>query len=234
MSEVMQSVEQTIGALSLAAPARPAAHEDAFKVPAAVSWGEMVALLHKALAGDSADIDHIQAILRAYKSDRDDWKRFALFDPHRYTRNLVDDGNGRFNIMLLCWNEGQASSIHDHAGSHCFMKVLDGNLTETLYDPPALVHEGEPMAVRRETTFDTDGVIYISDKIGMHRVANESHTRVGVSMHIYSPPYSECHCYDDRSGHARSSGAISFFSRGGVVEDSAWESSIAEVHEEDN
>ena len=25
-----------------------------------------------------------------------------------YTRNLVDDGNGRFNVMLLCWNMGQA------------------------------------------------------------------------------------------------------------------------------
>ncbi len=126
------------------------------------------------------------------------------------------------------------SSIHDHAGSHCFMKVLDGSLTETLYSPPAEVHEGETMTVRRELTFPTDGVIYISDKIGMHRVANESHTRPGVSLHIYSPPYSECHCYDDRSGRARSSGLISFFSRNGVVQDDAWDSAIAEVHAEEN
>ncbi len=24
-----------------------------------------------------------------------------------YTRNLVDDGNGKFNVMVLCWNGGQ-------------------------------------------------------------------------------------------------------------------------------
>lgn len=204
------------------------------KVPEVVSWEEMLALLRTALDGDSADVDYIQSILKAYTSLKTDWRRFALFDEHRYTRNLVDDGNGKYNVMLLCWNEGQASSIHDHAGSHCFMKILDGTLCETLYDPPSLVHEGEEMAVRSERAFATDGVIYISDSIGMHRVSNESHTRVGVSLHIYSPPYSECHCYDDRSGRARSSGKITFFSRNGVVQDESWDSGIAEVREEEN
>jgi cysteine dioxygenase len=59
----------------------------------------------------------------------------------------VDDGNGKFNLMLLAWNNGQtrywnlvilliASSIHDHAGAHCFMKVLGGNVDQDLYDVP--------------------------------------------------------------------------------------------------
>lgn len=26
--------------------------------------------------------------------------------PFRYTRNLVDQGNGKFNLMILCWGEG--------------------------------------------------------------------------------------------------------------------------------
>lgn len=25
----------------------------------------------------------------------------------RYTRNLVDEGNGKFNVIVLCWGEGQ-------------------------------------------------------------------------------------------------------------------------------
>lgn len=41
----------------------------------------------------------------------------------RYTRNLVDEGNGRYNLIVLCWDSGQGSGIHDHADSHCFMKV---------------------------------------------------------------------------------------------------------------
>lgn len=68
----------------------------------------------------------------------------------RYTRNLVDAGNDRFNLMILCWNEGQSSAIHDHADSHCFMKVLKGGLTEVKYSWPqeqsgsALISSFEP------------------------------------------------------------------------------------------
>lgn len=29
---------------------------------------------------------------------------FSFFG--RYTRNLVDEGNGKFNLMILCWGEG--------------------------------------------------------------------------------------------------------------------------------
>ena len=39
---------------------------------------------------------------------------------------MVDSGNGKFNLMTLCWGEGHGSAIHDHANAHCFMKVLEG------------------------------------------------------------------------------------------------------------
>lgn len=54
----------------------------------------------------------------------------------RYTRNLIDKGNGKYNLILLCWGESQGSSIHDHSNSHCFVKMLDGELVETLYEWP--------------------------------------------------------------------------------------------------
>ena len=38
--------------------------------------------------------------------------------------------------MIICWNEGQSSTIHDHADSHCFMKVLKGSLNEIKYSWP--------------------------------------------------------------------------------------------------
>jgi cysteine dioxygenase len=48
----------------------------------------------------------------------------------------VDAGNGKFNLMILCWGEQHASAIHDHADSHCFLKVLKGSLTEIKYNWP--------------------------------------------------------------------------------------------------
>ena len=30
----------------------------------------------------------------------------------RYTRNLVDEGNGRYNLIVLCWGEGHGRLDH--------------------------------------------------------------------------------------------------------------------------
>lgn len=49
---------------------------------------------------------------------------------------MVDAGNGKFNLMILCWGEGHGSAIHDHADSHCFMKILKGQLREMRYAWP--------------------------------------------------------------------------------------------------
>lgn len=74
-----------------------------------------------------------------------------LFYLKRYTRNLVDAGNDKFNLMILCWNEGQSSTIHDHSDSHCFMKVLKGGLTEVKYNWPqpdeAVFSDCEPKCI---------------------------------------------------------------------------------------
>lgn len=55
---------------------------------------------------DSDDIDHNQliALIEAYRSEESDWHPFAFFDANRnYTRNLVDDTNGKSNILVVCW-----------------------------------------------------------------------------------------------------------------------------------
>jgi cysteine dioxygenase len=48
----------------------------------------------------------------------------------------VDDGNGKFNLMILCWGEGHGSPVHDHADAHCFMKILQGSLSEVRFAWP--------------------------------------------------------------------------------------------------
>jgi hypothetical protein len=46
---------------------------------------------------------------------------------------------------LLKTSPHECSSIHDHAGAHCFMKILGGMLEQELYDPPS---SSEVQAVR--------------------------------------------------------------------------------------
>ncbi|CAG5053333.1 unnamed protein product [Parnassius apollo] len=106
----------------------------------------LVQELHKVFSRDHVNIQDVQKLMAAYKSNPKDWKKYAKFDRFRYTRNLVDAGNGAFNIMVLCWGSGHASAIHDHADSHCFMKILSGSLEEVRYQWPS---NAEPEIVKK-------------------------------------------------------------------------------------
>jgi len=89
----------------------------------------------------------------------------------------VDSGNERFNLMALCWGEGHGSSVHDHSDAHCFVKVLDGRLRETMFDWPntSRTHQSadgidvdvqpedeEPLRQTAVNYYDKDGVTYIN------------------------------------------------------------------------
>ena len=174
---------------------------------------DLISHLHDALSGDEADVDHIIHLMESYTSNASDWRKYAHLDSFKYTRNLVDDGNGKFNLMILAWNCGQASSIHDHAGSHCCMKVLDGKVHETLYETPG--HEGDHMVAKRESELGRDQVAYIHDKIGLHRVSNPDHARPAYTLHLYSPPFQSCHRFDEGTGKCHDTPKITFFSSGG-------------------
>lgn len=54
----------------------------------------------------SETVEHLQSLMRAYMSQPADWEHYAHWHPERYTRNLIDDGNGAYNLLLLCWPKG--------------------------------------------------------------------------------------------------------------------------------
>ena len=97
------------------------------------------------------------------------------------------------------------------------MKVLDGDLTEELFDWPedtGAAADSE-MVPCKATTFERDAVHYMHDELGLHRICNPSHVQGAVSLHLYSPPVESCRCFDQATGRARCSGNITFCSRGG-------------------
>lgn len=61
-------------------------------------------------------------------------------------------------------------SIHDHADSHCFMRVMDGSLQEVLYAwPDSSKHRDQPITQFSKRDLVTDEVTYIS---GMHNCSS--------------------------------------------------------------
>lgn len=177
------------------------------KVPVPKDLKELITYLHEVFSYDNVDVDYTQKLLENYKSNPKEWRQYAKYDPHKYTRNLIDSGNGKFNILLLCWAESQGSSIHDHSNSHCFMKCLDGELLETKYEWPTQKNDDneheEKMKLRCKTNLPTNGVCYINDDICLHRVENLSHVKPAVSLHVYIPAFDECRGFNEQTGNSK-------------------------------
>lgn len=149
---------------------------------------------------NTADVDtaSLMGTLKQYVSKRSDWQHFAFEDNTiAYTRNGVDTINSKANLLVLVWTPGKGSAVHDHANAHCIVKILQGSLRETLYHPP-ISSSDDALKVRRVTDFYENDVSYMSDTLGLHKMANIGEIPA-VSLHLYTPPFAAkfgCNIYE--------------------------------------
>ncbi|KAE9416221.1 hypothetical protein Angca_002723 [Angiostrongylus cantonensis] len=183
-----------------------------------VTLTELIASFHHVFAKDHVDVNEVIMLMESYKSNPADWRSYAVFDEHKYTRNLVDIGNGKYNLMVLCWGPGMGSSIHDHANAHCFVKILEGVLLETKYAWPDDDNMKAPLRKLDQSRFEENSVSYMSDKLGLHRIENPSHSNGAVSLHLYIPPYDSCNTFDERTGK-KTKCQVTFFTKYGAKVD---------------
>jgi len=144
---------------------------------------------------ETSDLKQVMSLMEEYQGK--DWQDYCFFEPGlSYTRNLVFR-NQDFNLMVICWAQGQSSRIHDHPTSNCVMKILAGQLTEVRFDWPS--SDQSEMVVKETKILKTNDVGFMSDSIGLHRMENHDHAMPAISLHLYSPPYNECTVFDQRT-----------------------------------
>jgi cysteine dioxygenase len=130
-----------------------------------------------------AALNDLVSELEALDLDCEEVASFIRFSPRGYTRNLVRGGSW-YNVLVLCWKNGQRSPIHDHAGSSCGVRVLRGTATETLFE---FAPNGHVKALfSRELPA---GSVCASQDDDMHQVSNlQAGDADLVTLHVYSPP----------------------------------------------
>lgn len=145
-----------------------------------------------------AALDGLQEKLEALDIDVDDLAPFVKYSDRTYRRNLVRAGEW-YNVWVLCWRNGQRSPIHDHRGSSCGVRVLQGTMTETLFTFAPNGHI-KPLFSR---DLGPGGVVG-SEDADIHQVSNLQAGDAGlVTLHVYSPPLAVMGTYsilDDRRG----------------------------------
>ncbi|EHK43362.1 hypothetical protein TRIATDRAFT_258544 [Trichoderma atroviride IMI 206040] len=172
------------------------------------------------LTSEDVDVDSLMEMMRAYDGSDMQWSKYAFGDASRgYTRNLVDEGNGKSNLLVLVWSPGKGSPIHDHGNAHCLMKILRGDLTETRYAFPNNDEPEGQMTVISEKTYRENQVTYMADDLGLHRVSNRG-SGFAVSLHLYTPPNvakKGCHIFDEKTGRRSHVPGCTYFSAYGRV-----------------
>lgn len=141
----------------------------------------------------------VAALLRAYASCEKSWRGYANFREDTYSRNLIWRC-GDFELLLLCWNANQCSPIHDHAGQHCWMAVLEGHLEEVHFSGSK---GEEPVQEGRVMAYPAGKVAYIHDDIALHLIRPAGGRRA-VSLHLYSNPIDACRIFCPETGEPSS------------------------------
>jgi uncharacterized NAD(P)/FAD-binding protein YdhS/predicted metal-dependent enzyme (double-stranded beta helix superfamily) len=110
--------------------------------------------------------------------------------PGSYARRCVARRE-RYEVLVLTWMPGQGSVAHDHSGSLCGLKVVQGQLTEQLY------RSGPDGQVRCASASSLGvGQITVDPGIVVHALSNSADpAEILVTVHIYSPPLPEVRRY---------------------------------------
>jgi cysteine dioxygenase len=127
---------------------------------------------------------------------------YLTWSRQHYTRNLIDRTN-LYELMAICWEVSQASSVHNHRDQNCWMAVPIGRLQVENYH---LVHQDlqrgqcklEPLNTI-EMNLSHPCAVDPADPV--HRVVNpREFNQRAVSLHVYSRPFDTCVVYSPEQG----------------------------------
>jgi len=151
------------------------------------STDELVAALSEGERTEYADI------IESTNLPSSAFEHFVSWSSECYTRNCIVE-NEKFELILLCWEKGQMTPIHDHGGEECWVKIIQGEFTETIYK---MDKTGELNTVKSSIS-ETGDISYMIDFMGCHRLENR-HNKRSMSLHLYAKPIRSCQLFDENS-----------------------------------
>jgi cysteine dioxygenase len=167
-----------------------------------VSIQDFVGELRKFPASAFDGIETIRDFLTDMPVSVESLEPYLTWDRQHYTRNLIDK-TPLYELLAICWEVGQASSIHNHRDQNCWMAVPLGRLHVQNFhlvqqDLAAGHCQIEPtdtveMNLSRPCAVDPNDPV--------HRVINpREFNERAVSLHVYSRPFDSCVVYSPEQG----------------------------------
>src|SRR5215831_6119214 len=169
---------------------------------AAINVQEFVSRLRCCTEQDFSQVPRIHDLLRTSPVDPKSIESYLLWDRQHYTRNLIDK-TPLYELIAICWEVGQASSVHNHKDQNCWMAVPVGRLLVENYH---LVCQDLNAGKCKLETSDTlemnpQQPCAVDPLDPVHRVLNpREFNQRAVSLHVYSHPFDSCVVYSPEQG----------------------------------
>lgn len=141
--------------------------------------------------------ERVQDYLGANPVEPGTLRPYLHYEATHYTRNLIHR-TPLFELMAICWEIGQASRIHNHAGQQCWMAAPIGRLAVQNYEVVALDGKTGHCELRpaNRLLMDPAHPAHVEEERPIHAVLNlAEYGERAASLHVYSRPYDRCLVY---------------------------------------
>jgi cysteine dioxygenase len=147
-------------------------------------------------------VEAIHSFLREHPVEPESLAPYLVWDRQHYTRNLIEK-TPLFELMAICWEVGQVSSIHNHRDQNCWMAAPIGRLKVQNYR--VLWQDDEHGKCKIEPTdvveINPANPVAVDPSEPVHKVYNPAELKErAVSLHVYSRPFDSCVVYSDQQG----------------------------------
>jgi cysteine dioxygenase len=170
--------------------------------PKQISIADFVTELRKFPEPAFVHTDEILAFLQGTTVVPETLSLYLTWDRQHYTRNLIDK-TPLYELIAICWEVGQVSSVHNHREQNCWMSVPIGRLAvENFHLLSQDLDHGRCQMTRTDTfEMNPSHPCAVNPADPVHRVVNARHFgERAVSLHIYSRPFDTCVVYSPEQG----------------------------------
>ncbi len=167
---------------------------------------ELIQRLDEAMrpADDAARCQNVKRVLSDVVASGDSFIEPPFLVPaaDRYARRLLHrDPHGRYTVLVMVWDRGQGTALHDHAGMWCVECVYRGRIRVTSYS----IRGGDPE--KGIVQFEQENVVTagvgeagaLIPPFEYHVLENAGDTPA-VTLHVYGGEMDHCHVFEPVEG----------------------------------
>lgn len=159
-------------------------------IPTITSLSQLLKNIHTGPGYDS-----YSTLFEQIAFDASEVASFCKWSSDEYQKIVLDKADC-YELILMCWEAGQESKIHNHSGAQSWITILEGELEEFIYQ---YNKQTESVQLLDRIIIAKGKPAYFNDDIGIHKIKNSYAGRT-ISLHYYANPANKVHLFDESTG----------------------------------